>query len=27
VVYFIISFFLSYQVKRLQAKLAVPGRM
>jgi glutamate/aspartate transport system permease protein len=27
VVYFVISFFLSYQVKRLQAKLAVPGRM
>ncbi|MFO1361268.1 MAG: ABC transporter permease subunit [Burkholderiales bacterium] len=27
VVYFIISFFLSHQVKRLQAKLAVPGRM
>jgi glutamate/aspartate transport system permease protein len=27
VVYFVISYFLSYQVKRLQAKLAVPGRM
>jgi glutamate/aspartate transport system permease protein len=27
VVYFVISFFLSYQVKRLQAKLTVPGRM
>ena len=26
-VYFVISFFLSYQVKRLQVKLAVPGRM
>jgi len=26
-VYFVISYFLSYQVKRLQVKLAVPGRM
>jgi glutamate/aspartate transport system permease protein len=26
-VYFVISFFLSYQVKRLQVKFAVPGRM
>jgi len=26
-VYFVISFFLSYQVKRLQVELAVPGRM
>jgi glutamate/aspartate transport system permease protein len=26
-VYFIISYFLSYQVKRLQTRLAVPGRM
>ena len=27
VVYFIISFFLSYQVKRLQARIAVPGKI
>jgi glutamate/aspartate transport system permease protein len=27
VVYFIISYFLSYLVKRLQARIAVPGRM
>jgi len=26
-VYFVISYFLSYQVKRLQVKFAVPGRM
>jgi ABC-type amino acid transport system permease subunit len=25
-VYFIISYFLSHQVKRLQTRLAVPGR-